>query len=426
MENATRLLMTFLLFLDFRQASSPHNQPRPSAGVSLYEAEARAMEAYEKKNYTESVKLFDTAFDAGLDRSDDVYRAACSASLSGIPDKALAYLERAARLGFRASDQMQSDPDLSFVRSNPRFPAILEQVRKNEQIYEREHGDPDRAAIVTRDIDLFWSIYDRLQTSSNPDGLTEDEYFRKGSSGLEDFIFARIHSATALWKTMSQRPKYYAAIRPETLHIKDSAPRIRTSFRKMKELYPDSIFPDVYFLIGRMNSGGTTGPSGLLIGADMFGKGLVFPPDELDEWLTTAVDSVSNIPAIVAHELIHYQQKIEGKTLLAASIQEGSADFIGEMISGEATNKGVRAYGLGHEKELWTQFAKEMHGTDTSHWMYEGKVTNGRPADLGYFIGYRIAEEYYNKAPDKKKAIASILNEDADKLLNDSGYAKRF
>jgi hypothetical protein len=46
--------------------------------------------------------------------------------------------------------------------------------------------------------------------------------------------------------------------------------------------------------------------------------------------------------------------------LLAAAIQEGSADFIGELISGDALNKEVRAYGLQHEKELWAQFTKEM------------------------------------------------------------------
>jgi hypothetical protein len=426
MGNAARALMALLLFLDFPQTSPPAKSSNSSTVDSLYETEARAMEAYEKKDYAESVKLFDAAFSGGLNRPDDAYSAACSSSLVGAVDKALAYLERAARLGFRTPDQMQVDPDLSSIRFDPRFRLILQQVRQNEHTYLSGHGDPDRVAIVTDDIELFWRVYDRLQSSSNPEMLIENEYFHKGSSGLQDFIFARIHSAAALWKTMNQRSKYYAAIRPETLHIKDLAPRIRSSFKKMKELHADSTFPDVYFLIGRMNSGGTTGPSGLLIGADMFGKGLVFPADELDEWLRTAVDSVSNIPYTVAHELIHYQQKTEGKTLLAAAIQEGSADFIGELISGGALNKEVRAYGRQHEKELWIQFTKEMNGTDTSHWMYEGKVTNGRPADLGYFVGYRIAEAYYNQASDKKKAIAAILNEDADKLLNDSGYAGRF
>jgi hypothetical protein len=59
--------------------------------------------------------------------------------------------------------------------------------------------------------------------------------------------------------------------------------------------------------------------------------------------------------------------------------------------------------------------------------MYEGKVGKGRPADLAYFVGYRIAQAYYDKAPDKKLAIETILNfEDADQLVRDSGYAERF
>jgi len=156
----------------------------------------------------------------------------------------------------------------------------------------------------------------------------------------------------------------------------------------MKEPYPDSTFPDVYFVIGRMNSAATTGASELLIGADMFGRRPGVPMDELDEWHRSVVTSVDSIPAIVAHELIHHEQKGEGSTLLAAGIHEGSADFVGQLISGEAINEGVRSYGLEHRAELWAQFSQEMHGTDTPHWMYEGKVVNGRPADMAYFFGY--------------------------------------
>jgi len=106
---------------------------------------------------------------------------------------------------------------------------------------------------------------------------------------------------------------------------------------------------------------------------------------------------------------------------------EGSADFIGAMISGGQINEPAREYGLRHEGEWCAHFRQEMHGTDTSHWMYEGKVVNGRPADLAYFMRYRLAEAYYNKASNQKKAIAEILNfKDADKLPNDSGYADRF
>ncbi len=52
---------------------------------------------------------------------------------------------------------------------------------------------------------------------------------------------------------------------------------------------------------------------------------------------------------------------------------------------------------------------------------------NGRPADLAYFMGYRISQAYYQKAEDKKKALADILNfADAPALLRASGYAEQF
>jgi len=421
------VIASLVLPIIFAQPISPQNQAEQTSKPSLYALEEQAMKAYDDKKYAESMQLFDTAFSAGLNRGDDAYNAACSAALAGNAAKALNYLDRAARLGFRDPDHMKADSDLESVRSDPRFLSILQRVQEHQRTYALEHGDPDRAAIVTSDIDLFWAAYDHMQTSQNPEAVIEDEYFQKGSSGLQDFIFARIHSASDLLKTIKGAPGYYAALRPASSHIKDFTPRIRASFHKLKDLYPRSTFPDVYFLIGRMNSAGTTGSSGLLLGADMFGKGPNVPMDELDEWHRTVVQSVADIQTTVAHELIHYQQETEGKTLLAAAIVEGSADFIGELISGENMNQTQREYGLKHEAELWSQFSKEMNGTDTSHWMYEGKVVNGRPADLAYFIGYRITQAYYDKATDKKKAIAEILNfKDADKLLNESGYAERF
>lgn len=193
----------------------------------------------------------------------------------------------------------------------------------------------------------------------------------------------------------------------------------------MKDLYAPATFPDVYFVIGRMNSAGTTGPS-LLIGAEMFGKGPNAPVDELGQWRRDAIGSVTAIPCTVAHELIHYQQKTEGKTLLAAALREGSADFLAELTCGQAVDEPRTKYGLEDEGELWRQFSQEMHGTDTSKWMY-GSGVNGRPADLAYFIGHQITAAYYEKASDKKKAIAEVLGfQDADHLLHASGYAERF
>jgi hypothetical protein len=36
--------------------------------------------------------------------------------------------------------------------------------------------------------------------------------------------------------------------------------------------------------------------------------------------------------------------------------------------------------------------------------------TADKPADLGYWVGYQICKAYYDKSPDKRKAISNMLN----------------
>ena len=68
-----------------------------------------------------------------------------------------------------------------------------------------------------------------------------------------------------------------------------------------------------------------------------------------------------------------------------------------------------------------------MNGTDTSHWLYQGDKSTDRPADLGYYMGCRIAEAYYQHSADKKQAIRDILAvSDYAAFLHDSHYADIF
>ncbi len=50
-----------------------------------------------------------------------------------------------------------------------------------------------------------------------------------------------------------------------------------------------------------------------------------------------------------------------------------------------------------------------------------------KPADLGYYIGYKIVESYYNRAKDKKQVIKDILDiKDFNAFLKASGYDEKF
>jgi hypothetical protein len=299
-------------------------------------------------------------------------------------------------------------------------PAPSPELSKNQ--------NPETVKFVTSDIELFWKAYDKAKPENNLI-VYRDEYLKKGSDGLKEFTKLRIGSSCGLVNSIDASPKYYAALREPSLKIASYESKMRESFRKLKEIYPAAIFPDVYFLIGRMSSAGTLNEKGLFIGVDMFGKNANAPLDELGAWHKAVVSSVNRIPYIVAHESIHYQQNggANAETLLARAINEGAADFIGELIAGGNINPHLHEYGNPREKELWLEFQKEMNGKSVANWLYQGDDAKDKPADLGYYMGYKIAESYYKNAADKKQAVRDILViNDYEAFLKKSRYAEKF
>ena len=294
-------------------------------------------------------------------------------------------------------------------------------------------NDPNDVRLVTSDIDRFWLAYDQSEgkTTEEKIDIFESEYFAKGSVGLKDFIESRIQSAEDLVKVIEARPRYYASIRESSNRVLDLTDQIRGYMHNWKQLYSKAVFPDVYFMIGKMTSGGTTSSNGLLIGTEIWCRTDDLPSDELNEWYLEVLRPVEDIPFIVIHELIHTQQAYDfgENTLLGHSILEGAADFLGELATGKHINPHLHVYGEAHEADLWESFSNEMLQTDISNWLYNGgSATGARPADLGYYVGYKICEAYYEKKADKKAAIEDILaikdGPDALRFCNESGYGR--
>lgn len=277
--------------------------------------------------------------------------------------------------------------------------------------------DPVTVKFVTSDIDNFWRAYDLAAKETDKAkrvAIFQTEYLDKGSPGLKDFLRLRIKKAESLVNAIDSMPKYYASIRPQTLQVQRMEKRMRAAFEKFKSLYPAAVFPDVYFLIGITSSGGTTGPSGLLIGTEMYGKTAKTPLDELSGWLRVVLSNIDYVPAIVAHESCHYNQRYnsapEQRHLLGKALQEGSCDMIGELISGRTINEHLKVYGRTHDAEIWRDFEASMYKQDISNWFYNATTAKDRPADLGYYVGYLITQSYYRNAKDKRQAIHDILN----------------
>jgi hypothetical protein len=294
-----------------------------------------------------------------------------------------------------------------------------------------KNHDPDKARLITSDIDNFWRAYDLASKETDAEKKKEifqREYYDKGSQGLKDFITLRLNKVESFVATLSKYPLYYGSIRQESLKVNSMKSQITRSLRKLKTLYPDAVFPDVYFVIGKLSSGGTTSKNGLLIGTEMYCRTSATPEAELGEWLKQVLKSMNALPAIVAHEIIHFEQNnAASNTLLSQSINEGAADFISEMIAGQMINPHLHSFGNPRERELWEEFKREMHGKVMLKWLYNGSAIKDRPADLGYYMGYKICEAYYKEAKNKKQAIKDLLNiKDFEAFLKDSQYEKKF
>lgn len=313
--------------------------------------------------------------------------------------------------------------------------------------------DPDKARFVTSDIDNFWRAFELAGREPDREkriAIFQTEYFDRGSIGLQDFLRLRIKSAKDLALTVEKLPRFYASVRPSTLRIKRLEREMRASFRRFKRLYPDAVFPDVYFVVGVASTGGTVSKNGLLIGAELHGLTGATPRDELFAWIESNIPS-QNTPApklqaminrlldallhplerivpIVAHEAVHFNQKYPAsKTLLAKSIEEGAADFIAEKIAGQTISPRRQTYGDRHEAELWRDFQTEMTSAELKNWLYNGLTTQTRPPDLGYYMGYKICQSYYKHAPDKRQAVRALLEiKDFPSFFQQSGYREKF
>lgn len=276
--------------------------------------------------------------------------------------------------------------------------------------------------ILTADIDHFWEAYDQLKNAkTHYDSLTaiQNLYLDRATDGLKDFIQARDFSAEGYLSAFQNNPGHYESIRPNTAAVKTAAPLIQEVFDSLKSIYPDFKPFKVCFAIGMMRTGGTTSDRFVLIGTELMATGEITKLPQ-------------RIKGLIAHECIHTQQKDKiseqaiGCNQLWGVLREGMANFLGEMITGTTNYNEVNTYGNLHETALWEEFKATLCYPSYEKWMYNGDTSKDRPADLGYYIGYKIVQTYYENAPDKKKAIAEIIEmDDPVMFLHRSGYDRK-
>lgn len=329
-------------------------------------------------------------------------------------DSALLALELATyKHGFNNLSFLTGDSLMQTLASHTKFKKIVQQIRLDLQ----KQKNVKKAIINISDIDLFWKMYDRfLKDTTNAIELFQMNYFEKGTPALQEYFRIKtpnIGGIKGFVQNMKKMPSFYASIRANTFKISSLRDTIRIIYKNLQHWYPDAIFPPLSFHIGGWSSGGTATDYGLHVGADMYANNPDTDKSELNAWQKRNSYFFENLKYVVAHELIHAQQgnMREDTILLKYVIQEGMADFIGELISGNTANEFLVNWAKGNEKRIWDAFKKEMYLDRYSNWIANSSQERPDwPADLGYWIGYQICKSYFEESADKTKAIYEMLN----------------
>jgi len=132
-----RIFLTCLALTAVSALAEPSLDPRLLR--SLQERLDRARAATEAKRYEEAVVILRSleaerlpAALSGL-RASVAYDQACNLAQLGKVDAAVGALTRAVRAGYTDAEHAQSDPDLEPLRTTPRFPTLLTDMRAQER-----------------------------------------------------------------------------------------------------------------------------------------------------------------------------------------------------------------------------------------------------------------------------------------------------
>lgn len=295
--------------------------------------------------------------------------------------------------------------------------------------------------VETADIRHFWNAFDHLAkatTTADSIDIFQQEYIGAATPDFKKFLKARDFTAEEYVHLISAVPAFWTSVRPLTEQIANRTEEIDQMFDSLSQVLPGFKKPDVCFAIGCLRTGGTTSKDLILVGAEIAAANATVDKRGLNAWLQSVLGKSGDIVSMVAHEAVHTRQRgfpmdeffsllsHRKLKLLNMSITEGSADFITSRFLGRNINADIHAYGVAHKDDLWREFQEDMRTSpyDYSPWLYNGNQSQGRPADLGYYIGCMIAQGFYDRASNKEKALKTLMRRGKyKKVFHQSGYS---
>ncbi|MEO1411918.1 MAG: hypothetical protein AAFW73_18660 [Bacteroidota bacterium] len=296
---------------------------------------------------------------------------------------------------------------------------------------------PPGQSFITQDVTNFWRAYDQINTTS--DTLLQAQYLQEhflepASPGLLALMEARRYTPAEYLDAIRRYPKFWNSLRANTEDIARHYPDIEQSIAQLRAHYPDLRPVPIYFLMGIFRTNGTILDQQILIGSEMALSSKAVDTQELPEHPRTFNDlhnPIEDLALLCTHEYVHTQQHDFVDHLLAYCVYEGIAEFVATLATGKASYLSAIAFGEAHYERVRDQFERDLYLTyRTYQWLWSTNTIFGE-RDLGYAVGYGMAQRYYEAAADKQAAIKTMIELDyADEaallaFVDATGYLSR-
>ncbi|WP_165764568.1 DUF2268 domain-containing putative Zn-dependent protease [Flavobacterium cyanobacteriorum] len=261
-------------------------------------------------------------------------------------------------------------------------------------------------------------------------GIIQVQYLDKIKNNCQPFIKEKGLTARKIYESMSLFPKFYNQLANYKTDFKSINDTINYIDKKIGHFFDGYKEIKVVLLVGDLSVGGTVDENIIYICLEMIADNGITDKSELPPYLKSLSEK-GTLFAYLAHESVHTIQAgfplneltgriIHGKnSLLYTCLLEGSAEYISYYLFGTYLNKSSEAYFMSNRKRIWTKFTENVEKTpyEYNQWIYSFRPNDGRPADLGYYLGFKICEAFMNLQSDKKKGLNCLINRNKFKYV---------
>jgi len=288
--------------------------------------------------------------------------------------------------------------------------------------------------VITSDIANFWRAYDKITITKDSTlqyKYLDSLYFQNGTVGLEGILKARNYTPEDYINSINTYPKFWKSIRENTLQASKMGNELELGIEKLKTIYPELKPAKIYFTIGAFRTGGTTIDSLVLIGSEISMADHTTQTSEFPENLSHlkshfATNPKKHLVFLNVHEYVHTQQNPRVFNILSLTLYEGVAEFVASKALGVKSPNPQIKFGNENTERIRKVYETEMFYPNNLYKWLDGNAPNEfGMRDLGYYVGYKICENYYNQAENKTEAIKTMIELDYSNETENEDFIKK-